>query len=129
MAILLSAAYLSFISRGREVHWPTQKQTPEETQHEWLESLTEYVANLVERRLPALHAAIVSLGFGVLFLPTVYLNWADRDVYIAAVVALVITSVSALASWVAYRKPELPSVGEYVHGLDAIITSKPGREP
>lgn len=60
---------------------------------EQADDFTRWTARFVSQRLPWLHAAVICLGFGVLFLPVAFLDLADLGVLIAGGVALVLVFI------------------------------------
>lgn len=89
-AVVLAAVYLAFISKDEH---KTSSGGQEGGAHDWetkqlnrLNELTRWTSSIVRHRVSYLHAAVISLGLGVLFLPVAFLNWMGLIIGLIALV-------------------------------------------
>jgi hypothetical protein len=74
LALVLSAAYVAWIRRGPDSPAPVPHSSLPEYQDRRLNAFTIWVSGITLNRAYAMHAAVISLGAGVLFLPTPFIN-------------------------------------------------------
>jgi hypothetical protein len=83
-ALVLAAVYLAYFSRSaapeRKVAMEPPAPAPdfETKQRNRLNEFVGWTSNAVLARIYFLHASVISLGFGVLFLPAAYIAWSGR---------------------------------------------------
>ncbi len=93
MAFFLAAAYVAFLTKPERVEGPPSVGTLRGDQYRRRNTFILWTRNAVLRRRYLLQASVVSLGFGILFLPAPYLDVAGHGtvVWILLVLALALT--------------------------------------
>lgn len=91
LSIFLAAVYLAYITPVQPLIGP--KPHPVRTQRviQRRNTFIRWTSELVGKRARWLQSAVISLGFGVIFLPVVFLDIQDNIVWLAVAVGLVLT--------------------------------------
>lgn len=79
-SVMLAAFYLAFLTRGRDVAMPNLDSVPDSARRlqAHVASYVEWISAAVTNRQAFLRGAVVSLAFGVLFLPLPFVSIPDR---------------------------------------------------
>jgi hypothetical protein len=91
LSIFLAAAYLAYITKPQEVESPNLGSNNVINQIERRRAFIRWVTSAVISRKYFLQTSIISLGFGVFFLPAPYLNLSDNFVLTLIVISLLLT--------------------------------------
>lgn len=75
-AIVFAAAYTGWMSRPSPTQGAVATTHLLEREVRRLNSFTDWANELASRRVYCMHAAVLSLGFGCMLLPTVFLSWS-----------------------------------------------------
>jgi hypothetical protein len=91
VSLVCAAAYVAFLTRGEKTGAPTAHDALRVYQENRVNTFVEWVALYAFRRAYALHAAVLSLAFGVAFLPVPFIEWSGWTVVAIPIVALAAT--------------------------------------
>jgi hypothetical protein len=91
-AIVGASAYVALIQRPKPFQTPKPHSSLPELQERRLSSFVDWLGDMTLKRAYALHAAVISLAMGTIFLPAPFLDGLDGYQWMsAAVVAAIIT--------------------------------------
>jgi hypothetical protein len=93
LALVFAAAYTGFATRPRYMPVPALPTNLLDRELRRLNAFVEWANAVVIRKLYRLHAAVISLGFGAIMLPTPFLGWSNTTVRLSAALAAAVTLV------------------------------------
>ncbi|HEX8860432.1 MAG TPA: hypothetical protein VGC06_15350 [Actinomycetes bacterium] len=93
LALVLSAAYVAWIRRGPDSSAPTPTSSLPEYQDRRINAFTTWVSRIALNRAYTMHAAVISLGAGVLFLPMPFIELPTWFVWGAPICVLILMLV------------------------------------
>jgi len=91
VALVCAAAYVAFLTRGKTVPAPAAHNSLRVYQENRVNTFVGWVAAYAFRRAYALHAAVLSLAFGVAFLPVPFIDWSGWTVVVIPTACLAAT--------------------------------------
>lgn len=91
LSIVFAAVYHAFITKPYEIKVLHLQGTPSKQIIDERKAFIEWISDIVIARSRWLQTAVISLGFGVIFLPAAFLAIQDIIIWIAVGLALLIT--------------------------------------
>lgn len=88
LALAFASAYAALLARTPPPPAPTPHAQLEVFQERRLNAFVDWVSSIAFGRLYFLHASVISLGLGVLFLPAPFLDVSDGLVVVLTLVGL-----------------------------------------
>jgi hypothetical protein len=99
LAIVLAAVYLSYITDAPAIKPSIPSGLISIRLEEERNDFITWTSQIVLRRIPWLHGAIISLGFGILFLPIAFLTISDTDIKLWIFVVVCIIILILIINW------------------------------
>lgn len=96
LSIVLVAVYLAFITHSERSVSVEPQPLPELQRIENLKAFIKWTSDITLNRSRWLQSAVISLGFGVLFLPIGFLELSDSIVWFAAALCMGITLLPSI---------------------------------
>jgi len=93
VALVLATAYVALLGKQPDMAPPQPHSIYRTMQERRLSAFTNWASSLALSRVIFLHASVIALGFGVLFLPVAFLDVSSSVVGLATGIALALTVV------------------------------------
>jgi hypothetical protein len=93
VALVLATAYVALLGREPVMDPPQPHSNYRTMQERRLSVFTNWASSLALSRVIFLHASVIALGFGVLFLPVAFLDVSSSVVGLVTAVALALTAI------------------------------------
>lgn len=93
VALVLATAYVALLGKEPVMPAPLPHSNFRTMQERRLSAFTNWASSLALSRVLFLHASVIALGFGVLFLPVAFLDVSSSPVGLATALALALTAI------------------------------------
>jgi hypothetical protein len=98
LALVFAAAYVAFLTRGKSIAPPVAHDSLRVYQENRVNTFVEWVSAYAFRRAYALHAAVLSLAFGVALLPVAFIDWTGWTVVAVPALCVAVVLLVPLAT-------------------------------
>jgi hypothetical protein len=107
LSLVCATAYAAVMRAGKATTLSIERDDPRDVQEARLNAFTRWTSEIARRNAWALHAAVFSLGAGVLFLPVAFVAWTSWTLWALAVAALAAVLLGASFTTRALQRAEV----------------------